>query len=153
VLKTCLHCGVEFEGAPQARFHADACRKAYNRELGQKEGENSDIQGPGRELGQTLSEAEEQALRDRFGYAKSETRTKAERDAVAAQIIGRASETLTEDAYVAECMKLPPLVAAQAPPSQPQTTYEERYAAARRRQEAYARWRYRGWRSGEVASL
>ncbi len=36
-----------------------------------------------------LSEAEEQRARDFWGYTKSETRTKAERDAAAARIIER----------------------------------------------------------------
>jgi hypothetical protein len=50
-------------------------------------------------------------------------------------------EQAAEDRYVAENMKLQPLVTVDG------------YRAARRRQEAYARWRYRAWRSGEVASL
>jgi hypothetical protein len=36
-----------------------------------------------------LSEAQEQKIRDHFGYSKSETRTKAERDAAAQRIIER----------------------------------------------------------------
>src|SRR5215831_5584311 len=48
MLKECLHCGVEFEGPPQARFHSDACRKAYARTrtepgLGQPGHTNSDM--------------------------------------------------------------------------------------------------------------
>jgi hypothetical protein len=39
--------------------------------------------------GQALSEAEEQAIRDRYGYTESEKRTKAERDEVAARILAK----------------------------------------------------------------
>ncbi len=36
-----------------------------------------------------LSEAQEQKIRDHYGYTRSETRTKAERDTAAARIVSR----------------------------------------------------------------
>jgi len=42
-----------------------------------------------REQAEVLDEEREQEIRDRFGYAKSETSSKAERDALAARIVAR----------------------------------------------------------------
>ena len=99
MLKPCLNCGVEFEGAPQAKFHSDACRKAYARqEVGQTE-----VVEEG-ELGQEL--------------AQSRTRT----------------ASISEDEYVRQALARSDLF-------------------DRVRAERYARWRYRGFHNGEIASL
>jgi len=124
MLKTCEHCGASFEGAPQARFCSDAHRKAHARSrtkeqvgLGQA-GQSVRVEGvveadftpgdsarrPGTLRGLiaaarrgeiVLSEREEQAVRNHFGYARSETRTLLERDAVAKRITG-SSDRLVE---------------------------------------------------------
>ena len=52
-----------------------------------------------------------------------------------------AADQAAEDAYVAENMKLAPLVTIDG------------YEAARQRQEAYARWRFRAYKTGEVSGL
>jgi len=85
----------------------------------------------GRAGGQ-LTAAEEQRIRDHFGYASSETRTLAERDAAAQRITGKPA--LTEEEYVRLMMSDSRLL-------------------NRRRAERYARWRYREFVRGEVASL
>ena len=109
MLRTCEHCGNEFEGAAQARFCSDAHRKAFARsgevgQVGQAEvGQQEEV---GQEVAQTrsrptlvrelidearagiivLTPAEEQAIRDFMGYTSSEKRTLAERDRAAATI-------------------------------------------------------------------
>jgi hypothetical protein len=112
-----------------------------------------------------LSEAAEQQIRDRFGYTESEKRTKAERDEAAERMLRKAgleARGITEESYVQEQLaltrgyvrQLKPLVRApQDPPTvidktSPQAV-EERLARA----EKHARWRYRGFVEGEIASL
>jgi hypothetical protein len=52
-----------------------------------------------------------------------------------------AADKEAEDRYVAENMKLAPLVTIDG------------YEAARARQEAYARWRFKAYKAGEVSGL
>lgn len=169
MLKLCDNCGVEFDGAPQARFHSNACRVAFRRKVAQIEGrepahetpletlelahEGEPEQGepehgaPAGELAQpssleeliakgraggVLSDAEEQRIRDHFGYTASETRTLAERDATASRITARPS--LTEAEYVRSMLTHPELL-------------------DRKRAASHARWRYRSFVRGEMASL
>jgi hypothetical protein len=110
-LRECVNCGVSFEGSPQARFHSDACRKAYARRR------LVDETLPVRDVSEApvvvhgfvvepqavvvrrppfpagpISEEQEQAIRD-YGFSASEKRTRAERDAVAARIMARSRST------------------------------------------------------------
>lgn len=104
------------------------------------------------DLGLAASEHEqgEQAIRDSFGYAASEGRTKVERDQTAARVLGR-SFSLTEDEYVAQALEAARLFHDQ---TSPQATESTKTLADRlERAERYARWRYRGFRAGEVSSL
>lgn len=109
-----------------------------------------------------LSEEEEQTLRDHFGYSKSEKRTKAERDATAARILGRPSGggIVTLEQYVKqtrwEALQYSIAIGETDAPWQiPGTkeTIENRRIDRLDRAERYARWRYAGFLSGEVASL
>jgi hypothetical protein len=112
-----------------------------------------------------LSEDEEQRIRDRFGYVSSEKRTKAERDAVAERILrkeGLRARGITEESYVQEQLaltreyvkQLKPLVKApQDPPTVIDKTSPQAIKERLERAEQYARWRYRGFVEGEVASL
>lgn len=77
---------------------------------------------------------DEEALKKRFGYAPSENRTAAERQAVADKILKKTSRIPSEEEYVAQALRLPNLI--------------DRDGAER-----YARWRYRAWLAGEVANL
>jgi hypothetical protein len=112
-----------------------------------------------------LSEAAEQQVRDRFGYTESEKRTKAERDETAERMLRKAgleAKGITEESYVQEQLaltreyvkSLKPLVRApQDPPTVVDKTSPEAIAERLRRAEQYARWRYRGFVEGEIASL
>jgi hypothetical protein len=107
----------------------------------------------------------EQQVRDRFDYTSSETRTKAERDATAERMLRKAgleAKGITEESYVQEQLaltrgyvkQLKPLVRApQDPPSVIDKTSSEAVAERLRRAEKHARWRYRGFVAGEIASL
>lgn len=109
----------------------------------------------------SLSPEDEQKLRDHFGYAKSETRTKAERDATAARILGRPSAGMISlEEYVrrtvSEALAYSKAInETDAPWPIPGTdrTMENRRTDRLARAEHYARWRYAGFLSGEVASL
>jgi hypothetical protein len=102
VSKVCENCGREYEGSPQSRFHSDSCRKAYARKadesLPERQLDEEDVPELGRPLRvllkldpyAELSEPEEQAIKDHFGYASSERRTRAERQRVADAIIAKA---------------------------------------------------------------
>jgi hypothetical protein len=112
-----------------------------------------------------LSEVEEQAIRDRFDYTSSETRSKAERDAAAERMLRKAgleARGVTEESYVQEQLaltreyvkQLKPLVRApQDPPSVVDKTSPQAVEERLRRAEKHARWRYRGFVEGEIASL
>jgi hypothetical protein len=107
----------------------------------------------------------EQQIRDRFDYTSSETRTKAERDAAAERMLRKAgleARGITEESYVAEQLALTrvyvkmlkPLVRApQDPPTVVDKTSPQAIEERLRRAEKHARWRYRGFVAGEVASL
>jgi hypothetical protein len=138
MVKTCLNCGVEFDGSAQARFHSEACRKAYGRRSVE-------------EVVPVLALDAEQAERDRWGYSPSETRTKVERDAAAQRMLGRESMLPSEEVYVKQCVELARLHHAQTSPDARDSTVnlETRLAQA----EAYAHWRYRGFMAGEIESL
>jgi hypothetical protein len=112
-----------------------------------------------------LSADEEQRIRDRFDYTSSETRTKAERDEAAERMLRKAgleAKGITEESYVAEQLALTrgyiktlkPLVrAAQDPATVVDKTSPEAVKERLARAEKHARWRYRGFVAGEVASL
>jgi hypothetical protein len=113
-----------------------------------------------------LSEDEEQRIRDRFGYVSSEKRTKAERDAVAERILrkeGLRAQGITEESYVQDQLEQtrlyiarmlrPHVKAPQDPPTVVDKTSPEAIQERLRRAEKYARWRYRGFVAGEIASL
>jgi hypothetical protein len=112
-----------------------------------------------------LSEAQEQQIRDRFGYTESEKRTKAERDEAAERMLRKAgleARGITEESYVQEQLaltreyvkQLKPLVrAAQDPPSVVDKTSPQAIEERLERAEKHARWRYRGFVGGEIASL
>jgi len=159
MLKSCLNCGVEFEGASQARFHSDACRKAYaRRELGRMDGREPGQSRTGEEVGQALSAHQEQLIRDAFGYAASESRSKAERDATARRITGKVSLPLTEEEYVrrtvAEALAYSVSIGeTDAPVKIGDYEHTNRRTDRLRRAGAYARWRWAGFHAGEIASL
>jgi hypothetical protein len=112
-----------------------------------------------------LSEVEEQAIRDHYRYTSSEKRTKQERDTAAARMLRRAgleAGGITEESYVEEQLALTreyirvlkPLVRApQDPPSVVDKTSPQAIRERLERAEKYARWRYRGFVEGEIASL
>jgi hypothetical protein len=160
--KECLNCGIEFEGSPQSRFHSDACRKAYSRRQGgQKDGAPSPESGHGEVLAETRTEVEEQEIRDRFGYATSETRTQAERQAVANRITGKTkSEMPSLEQYIATVIAEAAAYADSiGEDDKPVLLHGHTEPIANRRSdrikraERYARWRYEGYLTGEVASL
>ncbi len=98
-----------------------------------------------------LSEAEEQTLRDHFGYAQSETRTRAEREQAARRITGT-PPGISEEEYVARNvavaraqMVLPRDVAPE--------DFDEYASASVKNVEKYARWRYAGVLDGSVGTL
>jgi len=113
MLKTCLNCGAEYEGSPQSRFHSNACRVAYSRR------EVAHDETPKEELAHSVRVPEPEPAQQE---QPRRTRTPA----------------ISEEEYVREMMKLPPLK-------------DDR--DHRERQERYARWRYQGYCAGEVASL
>jgi hypothetical protein len=98
-----------------------------------------------------LSESEEQVLRDHFGYAASETRTRAEREQAARRITGKdpgvsLEEYVARNVAVARAqMVLPRDVAAE--------DFDEYAAASLKNVERYARWRYAGVLDGSVGTL
>jgi hypothetical protein len=87
--KRCENCGIRFEAAPQARFHSDACRKAFSRKTVEED-------DPGIPLDylMDLNEAEEQRLRDELGYAESEKRGEAERQEAADRILAKQRQNI-----------------------------------------------------------
>lgn len=147
--KTCEVCGETFEAErPSARFCGPTCRsRAHRRQTEERAVEQlTEALTPVRQgSDQPLSEQEEQEIRDGFGFTPSEQRSQAERQATADRIVGR-SKRLTEDEYVRHEVEQTKLYIQRMvnKPADP-----ERLARA----EAYARWRYRGFLSGEVASL
>jgi len=134
MLKTCLNCGVEFEGAAQARFHSNACRMAYKRrELAQAEPEG------GQEL--ELEQASEQELAQ-----------------VLAEPVQRLSAAISEAEYVRRTVAEAALYAdsigeIDKPTKRGDNEFTNLRSDRLKRAEGYARWRYRGYLSGEVASL
>jgi hypothetical protein len=120
MLSECLNCGVEFDGASQARFHSNACRVAYSRrKVEQTSGEPEHSVRVEREPAQepaevalpveklislaregklVLTEAQEQEIRDRFGYSASERRTLIERDGAAGRILEKTSRLEVDEA-------------------------------------------------------
>lgn len=111
-----------------------------------------DRQAESETLAQAAFEAaeSEQALRDRLGYAASESRSRAERQATADRILGKAAVPLDEESYVQREVELTREAMASG-------HLKEAVDAAGRgrleRAEAYARWRWREYHSGAVASL
>jgi len=96
-------------------------------------------------------EDDEQAIRDFWGYAKSETWTKAERDAAAARIMAKAglrSEALTKERYVEDAVR-----AARSVNMTGDKRDREAEAGREQRAAEYAAWRWDGFHRGEIASL
>lgn len=106
-----------------------------------------------------LSEADEQALRDHFGYADSETRTKAEREEAASKMLGRPSLGISLEQYVAttiaEAAAFADSIGEDDKPHEviPGVILDNRKTDRIKRAENYARWRYQGVLDGEVGSL
>jgi hypothetical protein len=113
-----------------------------------------------------LSADEEQRVRDRFGYTSSETRTKTERDTAAGRMLRKAgleARGLTEEVYVQDQlaqtrlyidrMLRPHIRAPQDPSDVVDKTSPQAIEERLKRAEAHARWRYRGFVEGEIASL
>jgi hypothetical protein len=142
----CAVCGNEFEARAGARFCSAICRQRAHRggsvEITNSLGERVEI---------PLSVEEEQRLRQRFGYTSSERRTMAERDAAAARMLGRSSSFPSEQEYVAQALE--GARAHHTETSSGATLSTVSSGDRLRRAEAYARWRYRGFLRGEVASL
>jgi hypothetical protein len=122
------------------------------------------------ELQKPLTEIEEQQLRDHHRYTASERRTKAERDEAARRMVARSDAgivkpyaPLTEEVYVAQQLEeakrsiarmlRPHIRAPQDPANVVDKTSPEAIKERLERVEKYARWRYRGFLSGEVGSL
>lgn len=81
----------ERKAAYRARKAAEAAKDNLVRPTPQSQGVQISPQGapaPPHEV-ESLTEAEEQAIRDYWGYSASEKRTKAERDAVAERILAK----------------------------------------------------------------
>jgi len=100
----------------------------------------------------------EQALRDRFGYVSSESRSRAERDGVAARILaGAGGASLTREAYIdrGEALARETFceqgrrVSVSEGSVTNTLTEKQRVGNARR----YAAWRWDGFHRGEVSSL
>jgi hypothetical protein len=113
-----------------------------------------------------LSEVEEQAIRDHHRYTESEKRTKAERDQAAERMLRKAgleAKGITEESYVAEQLEQarlyiarmlrPHVRAPQDPPAVVDKTSPQAVKERLERVEKHARWRYRGFVAGEIASL
>src|SRR5215472_3982636 len=99
-VRVCEFCGITYEGAAQSRFCTEAHRKAASRQRSaDKPAEPRETAPASRptqpheliqaaRAGQVeLTEAEEQFIRDFLGYAGSEKRTLAERDAAAKRMV------------------------------------------------------------------
>ena len=120
MLKQCLNCGLEFDGAPQSRFHSDACRKAYSRKLGLQDSPQE------LEAGHLLaSEPGQQSEKEEPGQALSAEQEQPRRTR---------TPSISEEEYVRMALSRNDLF-------------------DRARAERYARWRYREFCAGEVASL
>jgi len=114
MLRVCQFCGAEYEGAAQSRFCSNAHRVAFSRkgkvvqngEAAQVEPEQTaprvePVQKRSRTLRGliadaragtiTLTEKEEQAIRNHYGYGPSEKRTLLQRDAVVQEPAGKLS--------------------------------------------------------------
>ncbi len=98
-----------------------------------------------------LSESEEQALRDHFGYAQSETRTRAEREKAASGMLGKTPGMSLED-YVAHNVAV-----ARGQMVRPRDVAAEDFDSytkdSLQQVEKYARWRYAGVLDGSVGTL
>jgi FtsZ-interacting cell division protein ZipA len=122
------------------------------------------------ELQKPLTELEEQQLRDHHRYTASERRTKAERDEAARTMLARSDAgivkpyaPLTEEVYVAQQLEeakrsiarmlRPHIKAPQDPDNVVDKTSPQAIKERLERVEKYARWRYRGFVEGEIASL
>jgi hypothetical protein len=92
------------------------------------------------------SDWQEQKIRDELGYSPSEKRTQAERNAAAERILGeQRAGPLTEESYVAHQLAITRL--------QMQQGLKDPDGKRLERCEAYARWRWKGFHAGEIASL
>jgi hypothetical protein len=99
-------------------------------------------------------EEREQAIRDRWGYTASETRTEAERsEAAARMVVGAQVDGDLRERYLADAeagARLAHAERARNPnPSVPLEPVEERVQRALN----YAAWRWDGFHAGEIASL
>lgn len=83
-LRVCENCDMEFEGAAQARFCSAKCRKQASRARGERL-----VESIAHQPVQRMTESDEQAVRDHYGYSSSESRSKAERDAAAARMVAK----------------------------------------------------------------
>ena len=86
----------ERKAAYRARKAAEAAKDNLVRPTPQSQGVQISPQGapaPPHEI-ESLTEEQEQAIRDYWGYSASEKRTKAERDAVAARIVAKCADEL-----------------------------------------------------------
>ena len=109
-------------------------------------------------VAQNLTKAEEKTLREAFGYADSEERSKAKRDAAASKILGRPVNMIDREAYIEGCRKIAEGTAKQMLAQFPgrDEAYELGAPGIPGRAERaarYAAWRFDAFQRGEVASL
>jgi len=181
----CEHCRNEFEAEKPARFCCNAHRQAAHRRRVEERAvselaealtptaQGADPKPPPSPAPPPVKDEidEEQAIRDSFGYAASETRTRAERDAVAARIMGRASSEVVLPRFIEfegelrQITRSADITEGDYIANEVRVTQEQLKVGLIRthpvvngkdrlnRTADYARWRYRGFLCGEVASL
>lgn len=94
-------------------------------------------------------ELAEQEIRDRHGYGASETRSQAERQATAERIVGAPIYESREELYVAHQVAITKWQMEHGLKDVVDSLGRTRL----QRSEAYARWRWRSYHDGNVASL
>ena len=135
-MRTCEGCGVEFEGAAQARFHSDACRKASRR----------------RELAPEIPGAREDVIE------RAAARGLDLSDPVFVELSVGAREIPVPEPPVDPPELAPESRRRGRVPAISEDAYvrlmlSEPYIIDAKRAERYARWRYQGVLEGKVASL
>lgn len=137
MIKNCLSCGVEFEGSAQARFHSDACRKAYARRGSVVMPETEvDPSLPVKQIGETpIALVEQPEMIEFEGKFLPRVRIL----------------SVDEETYVAHWLGEAKVFHEQT--SRQATQATQTLKDRLERAERYARWRYRGFVTGEIVSL
>lgn len=104
-----------------------------------------------REVKEQESEIREQAIRDHYGYTKSETRTERERSDAAARMLGRPSGPQSREAYIHKARLGAREVSRQMLEFPDRDSVSE--AGREERAAKYAAWRFDEHRAGNVSSL